>query len=58
MTLPKDPVMMLSVVNTALRDHYNSLSALAEDTEISASEIIEKLAAINYVYDEASNQFK
>ena len=29
MNLPKDPVMLLSVVNTQLRDHYPTLTELA-----------------------------
>ena len=28
MNLPKDPVMLLSVVNTQLRDHYPTLTEL------------------------------
>ena len=28
-TLPKDPVMLLSFVNTQLRDHYPSLEEFA-----------------------------
>ena len=34
MELPKDPVMLLSVINTELRDKYPSLDALCEDREI------------------------
>ena len=30
MKLPKDPVMLLSVVNTELRDHYPSLAELVK----------------------------
>ena len=30
MILPKDPVMLLSVVNTELRDRYPSLKELAK----------------------------
>lgn len=56
--LPKDPVMMLSVVNTALRDNYSSLEELAAAYNISADEITEKLAAINYDYNHELNQFK
>ena len=33
MELPKDPVMLLSVINTELRDKYPSLDALCEDRE-------------------------
>ena len=58
MSLPKDPVMLLSVVNTQLRDKFASLEELAASNMVSKEEIVEKLAQINYVYDEATNQFK
>lgn len=57
MSLPKDPVMLLSVVNTKLRDFYPSLEELAKAEGVTAEEIIQKLAMINYVYDENRNQF-
>ena len=58
MNLPKDPVMLLSVVNTALRDHYNSLEKLAEAYDVNPQDIVSKLNAINYIYDKNQNQFK
>jgi hypothetical protein len=57
-SLPKDPVMLLSVVNTQLRDHYGSLSELAAAYMVDAEELSGKLAAIGYAYDEQSNQFR
>ena len=57
MSLPKDPVMLLSVVNTKLRDFYPNLEELAKAEDITAEEIIQKLAAINYTYDENHNRF-
>ena len=57
MSLPKDPVMLLSVVNTKLRDFYPSLEELAEAEETTAEEITQKLATINYAYDETQNKF-
>lgn len=58
MNLPKDPVMLLSVVNTQLRDNYSNLDLLCEAYEVSKQELTDKLAQINYVYDEGQNQFK
>lgn len=58
MSLPKDPVMLLSVVNTKLRDFYPNLEELATAEGVSVEEIIQKLKMINYVYDEGCNQFK
>ena len=57
MSLPKDPVMLLSVVNTKLRDYYPNLEELAKAEGVTVEDIIEKLAVINYVYDENHNRF-
>lgn len=55
--LPNDPVMLLSVINTKLRDHYSSLEALCEDMNLSQIELKKKLELIDYVYDKECNQF-
>ena len=55
--IPKDPVMLLSYVNTQLRDFCPSFAALCEDKELSAEEITAKLAGIDYEYDRGRNQF-
>lgn len=55
--IPKDPVMLLSFINLKLRDFYDSLDSLCEDLDADAKEIMEKLAAIDYHYDEEKNQF-
>lgn len=56
-TLPRDPMLLLSVVNTKLRDCYQNLDALCEDMNISKDEMISKLEQIDYTYDEKTNQF-
>ncbi len=56
-TLPKDPVMLLSFVNTQLRDHYPSLEEFAAIYQIDAAEVISALKTIDYEYDPATNQF-
>ena len=58
MILPKDPVMLLSVVNTQLRDKYSSLEELAMAYGVSAEEIQNTLQKISYEYNEELNQFK
>lgn len=57
MNLPKDPVMLLSVVNTKIRDYYKSLDALCEDMGIEKKQIIDTLKGIDYEYDESRHQF-
>ena len=55
--VPKDPVMLLSYINTQLRDFYPSLDALAAGLEIDKKEVEEKLRSIDYEYDAALNKF-
>ena len=56
--LPKDPVMLLSVVNTNLRDFYSSLDEFCNAKDADKNEIVNALAAIGYEYNQESNQFK
>ena len=55
--IPKDPVMLLSYVNTQLRDFYSSLDALCEDKGIEKEELVEKMKSIEYVYEVDRHQF-
>lgn len=57
MQIPNDPAMLLSVINTLLRDKYSSLNALCEDMNISREEIEKKLALIDYSYSAEQNAF-
>ncbi len=57
LNLPTDPMILLSYVNTKLRDFYPSLDALCEDADISKDEIIKKLATIDYAYNAELNKF-
>lgn len=57
MNIPNDPVMLLSVINTQLRDHYPSLDEFCSSCDIDQKKICEKLASIDYVYDPSINQF-
>ncbi|MGN0333475.1 MAG: DUF4250 domain-containing protein [Lachnospiraceae bacterium] len=57
MNLPKDPVLLLSVINTKLRDYYPSLDALCDDMEVEKTEIEDTLKKIDYEYDKSGNQF-
>ena len=55
--LPGDPVILLSVINTKLRDYYPTLDALCEDMQIDRKELADKLDLIDYAYDAGRNQF-
>ena len=55
--LPNQPMILLSFVNTKLRDDFSSLDAFCEDFNVAKDEIEEKLASIDYEYDEKLNKF-
>ena len=55
--MPKDHVMLLSFVNTQLRDNYNTLEELCKSYMVSEKEITDKLKTINYEYNTEKNQF-
>ena len=56
--IPNDPVMLLSYINTQLRDNYKDLEDLCDRLDVSQSEIEEKLGTIGYHYNSDLNQFK
>ena len=57
MNLPNDPVILLSFVNTKLRDEYPDLEELCLALGSDAGYISDKLSSIGYVYDSALNRF-
>ena len=57
LNLPKDPVILLSFVNTQLRDHNLSLSEFCASFGIAEEELAKKLLDIQYRYDETRKQF-
>lgn len=57
MDLPNDPMILLSVVNTKLRDFYKNLDELCEDMNVDKDELLQKLSAIDNKYDEKLNRF-
>ena len=50
--------MLLSVVNTELRDRYPSLEELAKAYGVTEQEITDQLALIKYEYQPETNQFR
>ncbi|MCR4624487.1 MAG: DUF4250 domain-containing protein [Lachnospiraceae bacterium] len=58
MYLPSDPDILLSLINTKLRDEYSSLDDLCDSLDIEKSRILEILEPVGYKYDESQNQFK
>ncbi len=55
--LPQDPMILLSYVNTKLRDEYVSLDELCAALDADREELVRKLEGVNYRYSEERNQF-
>lgn len=57
MSIPNDPMILLSYINTQLRNFYNSFEELCKSICVNADEIIEKLSSIGYEYNAELNKF-
>ena len=55
--LPKNPMILISVVNTKLRDFYSNLDDLCDDLDESRDEIERILNDAGYIYDSTKNHF-
>ena len=55
--IPQDPMILLSYLNTKLRDEYKSLDLLCDDLQLDKSDIIQKMSSLDYAYDDALNRF-
>ncbi len=58
MNLPKDPVMLMSVINQKLRDYYPMLDALCDDLDLDRDELSATLASAGFEYLPEVNQFR
>jgi len=50
--------MLMSFLNTKLRDEYDSLEDLCEDMDLSGEEIVKTLEEAGFVYDEKQNRVR
>lgn len=55
--IPKEPVILLSYMNTQLRDFYPSLEECCQSLGIKEEDIIHALSSIDYYYNREKNQF-
>ena len=55
--IPKDPFMLLSYLNTQLRDFYPSLEDCCRSLSLDQGQVWEKIKQIDYLYDPEKNQF-
>lgn len=57
MNIPNDPIMLVSYLNTQLRDFYPNLEDLCKSLDLDQKAICAKLKVIDYSYDAAANKF-
>ena len=58
MNLPKDPMILLSFVNTKLRDEFTDLEEFCKEEDISIESLKEQLESIGFQYNETIRQCK
>lgn len=58
MNIPNDPIILLSYINTKLRDDFSSLDELCKSLSLDREQLEGKLSAVGYVYDEEKNCFR
>lgn len=56
--LPKDPFMLLSVINMKLRDEYPSLDELCKSLGIDETELRKTLKDAGFEYNPETNSFR
>lgn len=57
MRIPKDPYILLSYINTKLRDEYHSLDDLCKSLNLDRHHLEEVLSSIDYSYTRELNRF-
>lgn len=55
--VPNDPFMLLSFINTQLRDRFRDLDQCCDYYGIDRAGLEEKLNALDYAYDPELNRF-
>lgn len=55
--LPNDPIMLMSYINTKLRDEYDSLNELCDSLDIDIKWLTEKLNNSGFEYNPETNKF-
>ena len=58
MNIPKDPMILLSFVNTKLRDEYRTLEEFCKEHNLDVEALKKKLEEIGFQYNAELKQFK
>ncbi len=55
--LPQDPAILLSYINTKLRDEYSDLDALCDGLGIDRGTLVDRLGEAGFEYSPEHNKF-
>lgn len=55
--LPQDPFILVSFVNTELRDRFPSLEDFCEDHQVEREDLLQRLERAGFRYDQEHNRF-
>ncbi len=55
--LPNDPFMLMSFINTKLRDEYPTLDELCKSLDVNRMELELRLRNAGFEYNESQNKF-
>ena len=58
MNMPQDPILLMSITNTLLRDEFSSLDELCKARDWDAEVVRNKLEGAGFIYQPAQNQFR
>ena len=58
MNMPQDPILLMSITNTLLRDEFSSLDELCRARDWDAEAVKAKLEGAGFTYQPAQNQFR
>ncbi|MCQ2772086.1 MAG: DUF4250 domain-containing protein [Bacilli bacterium] len=56
--MTENPVILLSIINTKLRDQYNSIEELCDDLDYDLEKVNQILNNAGYCYNRELNQYK
>ncbi len=57
MSIPNDPIILYSFLNTQLRDSYPSLEEFCRANNCDRQELLNKLSAVGFEYNREQNRF-
>lgn len=58
MSLPNDPMILFSFINTQLRDSGETLTEFCKANDVDIESVLAKMKAVGFIYDEDKRRFR